>query len=470
MRWIKLTIVLLFVIILLIFSTSTGSAEIDGFHSSALEAVTFTEGNIERTSYYLNGNLTDAADKHYATKVVTRDGNTVLEQYFDTDGNPAKQNNGHYALLREFNNDGREYRITYLDGDGKPMIIIAGYAILLRSYNSSGQVEYDHYLDKNGELTKSSNGAYGQYNEYENGLNTVITYLGEDDKPTKVNSGYAMRKKTFYEDVQNAGRVENDFYYDEMENPISLSIGQFGVHYEYDELGRKVGMTYLDASGSPITTFLGYTTVKRTFYPDNTVDTEMYYDESGNQVSLSHGQYGIKHVNGKIVYLDKNGKEFFDLNNWLHNNLLGVVIIGIFVGGASLLLGRKGNIVLLLLYLIFIFYMTLMYRIQGEARAELELFWSYKQFFSSPSLRLEILNNIWLFIPLGAILCRLWPRAWVFLIIIMLSIAIEVTQYLTGSGLTELDDIISNSLGGFAGYGITMIGSLVMKSKMVPRE
>ncbi len=454
MRWIKLTIVLLFVIISLIFSMPAGSAEFDGFHSSALEAVTFIEGNIERTSYYLNGVLTYAADKHYATRVVTRDGNTVLEQYFDTTGNFAQQKNGHYALLREFDNDGRECRLTYLDGDGKPMMIITGYAILLRSYNSSGQVEYEHYLDEKGKPTKRSNGAYGRYNEYENGLNTVVVYLGKDDKPTRVKSGYAIQKRTFYEDGQNTGRVENDFYYDEVESPISLSLGQFGVHYEYDELGRKSVITYLDASGSPITTTLGYTTVKRTFYPDNTVDTEIYYDESGNQVLLSRGQYGIKHVNGKRVYLDKNGKEFFDLNNWLHNNSIAVAVIGMFVVAASLLLGKKGNVVLLILYLVFIIYMTLMYRVEGEAKTELELFWSYKQFFTSPSLRLEILNNIWLFIPLGTILCRLQSSVWIVLIPVVLSVIIEAVQYFFGIGLAEFDDVISNGLGGLIGYGV----------------
>jgi len=77
-----------------------------------------------------------------------------------------------------------------------------------------------------------------------------------------------------------------------------------------------------------------------------------------------------------------------------------VVVIGILVALLSLMLGKKWNAVLLVYYLIFIICMTLMYKAEGDAMGEMELFLFYKQFFSSPSLRLEILNNIWLFVPL----------------------------------------------------------------------
>lgn len=41
----------------------------------------------------------------------------------------------------------------------------------------------------------------------------------------------------------------------------------------------------------------------------------MYYDLDDRPMALSRGQYGVKHVDGKIVYLDINGNEMFDLNN-----------------------------------------------------------------------------------------------------------------------------------------------------------
>lgn len=63
---------------------------------------------------------------------------------------------------------------------------------------------------------------------------------------------------------------------------------------------------------------------------------------------------------------------------------------------------------------------------------------------------MEILNNIWLFIPLGAILMK--PIGWRGIIAcIVLSCIIEVVQYFTGFGLAEFDDNISNGLGGAIG-------------------
>lgn len=58
----------------------------------------------------------------------------------------------------------------------------------------------------------------------------------------------------------------------------------------------------------------------------------------------------------------------------------------------------------------------------------LELFWCYKLFKVSYELKTEILNNIWMFIPLGAILYRLYPNWGAVLISIIVSVVIEVAQ------------------------------------------
>ena len=91
------------------------------------------------------------------------------------------------------------------------------------------------------------------------------------------------------------------------------------------------------------------------------------------------------------------------------------------------------------LYMVFIVYMTVMYRQIGVGMLNLDLFWSYRLFKISPFLRMEILNNIWLFIPLGAILYRLYPKWSVVLLPIIVSLIIEVAQYMLGVGLCELD-------------------------------
>ena len=146
-----------------------------------------------------------------------------------------------------------------------------------------------------------------------------------------------------------------------------------------------------------------------------------------------------------------DNRTMYRLSRFLHTHAAAVFALGLAVCVASLLLNRRGNAALLALYLLFIAYMTLMYRDAVVNRLNLELFWSYRQFLSAPGMRMEILFNILLFIPLGLILYRLTGRPWAALIAVAVSVAVELTQYALGIGLCELDDIVSNGLGGGLG-------------------
>lgn len=183
----------------------------------------------------------------------------------------------------------------------------------------------------------------------------------------------------------------------------------------------------------------------------------MYFDLDGEQISLSRGQYGVKRVDGKKLYLDIEGNSTFELSNYLNNHPISVLLLAMFIMCVATICGKRINILLLLSYIIFIIYMTLLYRTQADGGLELGLFWSYSQFFSSPQLRLEILNNIWLFLPLGTILYKLKPQWQVLLFAGLLSAGIEITQYLTGVGVCEFDDVFSNVLGSLIGFEIGVV-------------
>ena len=64
---------------------------------------------------------------------------------------------------------------------------------------------------------------------------------------------------------------------------------------------------------------------------------------------------------------------------------------------------------------------------------------------------LGVINNIWLFIPLGTGLYRWFQKRWVLLIPFVMSVAIETTQYITGLGIAEFDDMFGNTMGGWIG-------------------
>ena len=395
-----------------------------------------------------------AADLKYATVIVTNNDNCKLEEYFNEKGEPTCRYSGEWAKLREYDKHGNNIRNTSLDADGNPVMNTSGYAIEEREYNQNKQVITVRYFDTDNFPVNTPANGYGKVNLYdENGRISLITFIDISGNPMITSKGYAEIGRTYYEnDGPEKGKVENELYYDVNGNPVKLSLGQYGVYKEYDECGRESVLTYLDADGNPLTTTKGYTTIARTFQADNSIATELYYDSNGEPCSLSEGQYGIKKTDGMIIYLDKNGKEQFNLKNLLYNHSRLIIVFALIVILISSIIRRKWNIILLLIYMCMIAYMTIMFRDKEDAGVNLQLFWSYRDLLTNGDIRADILKNIWLFIPLGAILYQIYPKCVVVFAPVLISILVEITQYFTGTGLCELDDIVSNRLGGWIGY------------------
>lgn len=445
----------LFMVCSFLFISPQRKEQISSFHSSQLQKKTVREGNTERTDYVdADGKTTTAADLRYATLIVTRTENSILEQYYDDKGEPISRYNGNFALLREYDESGNNTRITYLDQNGEPMIMANGYATEELEYNENRKVVSVKYYDVAGNPACTPSYGYGKINEYdENGNACRVIYVDAYGAPMMTRHGYAIVCRNYYvSDGPENGRAESEFYYDETGNPVCLSLGEYGVHMEYDQNGRKTVLTYLDAEGKPMKTNKGYTTVRRTFQANNNVATERYFDLEGNPISLSEGQYGIKKEYGQTIYLNENGSEAFNLKNLLYNQSMLVIVFALMVVALAVLLGKMWNALLLLINIGTIVYLTLMFRESGGVKVNLELFWSYKSIFDNSENRADILRNIWLFIPLGAILYRLCPKKIVLFIPIALSIIVEVIQYFSGTGLCELDDVVSNGIGGVIGF------------------
>ena len=93
-----------------------------------------------------------------------------------------------------------------------------------------------------------------------------------------------------------------------------------------------------------------------------------------------------------------------------------------------------------------------------------DLFWSYKEVwdasdgdvtaFGKVGLFWEIVLNYLLLLPYG-IMLSLWLKKWVVLLSgALLSVVVELTQFLFRRGLFEFDDIIGNTFGILIGIGI----------------
>ena len=81
-------------------------------------------------------------------------------------------------------------------------------------------------------------------------------------------------------------------------------------------------------------------------------------------------------------------------------------------------------------------------------------------------MRVGVINNIWLFIPLGTGLYRWFQKKWVLLIPFVMSMAIETTQYITGLGIAEFDDVFGNTMGGWIGVLVAYIIMMWRKGKI----
>ena len=432
-----------------------------GYISSELTIKETVDGSVTSTSYVNpDGAITDAIDMGYATVCRMRDdsGRVVEERYLDANGDPVARYGDYYGLSYEY--DETSTVITYLDAEDNPIIRSDGYSTIVRM-QVDGRASDDFYYDLNGQQVQCSGRYYGLHREFNTeGQNTSLTFFDKDGHAVSSSSGCAG---VTYQCDRN-GTVVGEQYFDTEGNPVRSLLGQYGELYQRNEQGYIGRITYLGADGKPTPTNAGYTILKRTYHRDGTADTDMYFDADGNPMALSKGQYGIKHSGKVNLLLDKNGKVKICVDNILNGFPAMVVVSGVIICILMLLLPEKVSTALTIAYVVFILYETLMFRETGDARTNFVLFSYAGRFFTEQSVRVGVINNIWLFIPLGTGVHRNIRKKWVLLIPLLLSIAIETTQYITGLGIAEFDDVFGNTLGGWIGI---VIAYMVMKWKFV---
>ena len=264
------------------------------------------------------------------------------------------------------------------------------------------------------------------------------------------------------------GTVVGEQYFDTDGNPARSSLGQYGELYQCNEQGYIGQITYLDADGNLAPTNAGYTILKHTYQRDGTADTDMYFDADGNPKALSKGQYGIKRSGKVNLLLDRNGNIMLCVDNLLNGLPCMVVVFGCVVCLLMIIFPKNLSVVLTIVYVAFILYETLMFRESGDARMNVVLFSYAGNFLKEQSVRVGVINNIWLFIPLETGLYRWFQKKWVLLIPFVMSVAIEATQYITGLGIAEFDDVFGNTMGGWIGILVAYI-KMMWHSETVSR-
>lgn len=420
--------------------------------SAELQLVQTTLGATVRTDYLdADGAVTFASDMGYATMTRQRNaaGMNVLEQYYDESGDPIALRAGYCGIAREYNEKNQCLRITFLDEAGNPVNSTAGYAVTVQTFLENGLLDTQTYFDAAGKPARDWTGTYGSRRLYDAFFhNTETIFLSPEGQPTRTEMGYASVRRTFDE----GGRVDAEYFRDVLGNPARGSAGEYGVRFDYDAEGRICRRTYLGPDGEPFTLPRGFSSMRTEYDAYGVRLRNSYYDLQGNPARVLRRYHAVRFEGGKQTYLDERGRKVFLLDVFLHEHQLVVAVAGAALFLGAMVLPDGFRLAMAAGYVLFIIYMTLMYRETGDSRARMQLFWSYRQFFTNQSLRSEVINNIILFIPLGALLGSLTRKRAVLLLPIILTCGIELIQYLTGMGLCETDDIFSNTVGACVGF------------------
>lgn len=453
-------------IILLSILALLPDADVDhdaGYTASELSIRETVDGSVISTSHVNpDGVITNAIDMGYATvcRMQDDDGRVVEERYLDANGYPVARYENFHGLSYEY--DETSTVITYLDVEGNPIIRSDGYSTIVRT-QVDGRAYDDFFYDLNGQQVQCSGGYYGLRRGYNaEGKDISLAFLDKDGHAVCTSSGYAIM--TYQRDIN--GTVVGKQYFDTDGNPVRSSLGKYGEFYQRNEQGYTGQITYLDADGNPAPTNTGYTILKCTYHRDGTADTDMYFDENGNPKALSKGQYGIKRSGKVNLLLERNGNIMLCVDNLLNGFPCMVVVIGCVVCLLMIVLPKSLSVVLTTVYIAFILYETLMFRESGDARMNFVLFSYAGKFLKEQSVRVGDINNIWLLIPLGTGLYRWFQKKWVLLIPFVMSVAIETTQYITGLGIAEFDDVFGNTMGGWIGILVAYI-IMMWRSEMV---
>ena len=115
-------------------------------------------------------------------------------------------------------------------------------------------------------------------------------------------------------------------------------------------------------------------------------------------------------------------------------------------------------IIVFIVYVVIVLHITLLSRTPSVRRKMLTPFWEYRELIYGVDKLYwfgQIIGNITMLMPLGVYLCLMYRRLnaiHIGMIGCACSVCIELTQYLTGRGLLEFDDIFHNTFGAVIGY------------------
>lgn len=388
---------------------------------------------------------------------VDESGRVIRIAYFTEDGSPAVTSGGYHAIEQQYNEAGNVSSLTYLSKEGTPVKNTSGYAVVERSFNEKGQLDTEFYFDHLREPVIIVDGYHAVKRTYtDEGALADREFMDLKGQLTLTTGGYAMVSRSYLNK-----RAYEDFFFGINREPVLCSEGYYGVRREKNKEGQVIRTEYLDAEGNLMSRNNGVA-IETTEYVDGNRTKVLFFDVSGKPASIHRSYYGIGYKDGKQIYLNADGEEMFRLDVILNASPILVAIAGFLFLILCVFSRGKGAVLLLILYTGFIIMMTILYREPEELLFNLNPLEEFKRFFQTATARQEIMNNIWLFLPFGLLLGKIFGRLRIALVPLLFSLAIEAIQYIFHLGFCDICDVMNNTFGGaigcLAGIGIRRLG------------
>jgi len=123
---------------------------------------------------------------------------------------------------------------------------------------------------------------------------------------------------------------------------------------------------------------------------------------------------------------------------------------------------RVTLVALSMIHIAIVLYITLINRIPGERRHMLTPFWEIRNVINGTERNFytgQIIGNLLMLMPTGFLLPSIVEKRmvrWYHVTVsaLIFSIFIEITQYITGRGLMEFDDVFNNTVGSMIGFAV----------------
>jgi uncharacterized protein CbrC (UPF0167 family) len=231
-------------------------------------------------------------DDGYATMKSAYDarGNVIRQRFYGIKGEPVRHKDGYYGREAQYDEKGNRIVVTYLDLNGKPMRIDDGYATLKSAYDARGNIIRQTFHGVKGEPAGSEkDGYHGWEGEYdEQGNQTIQTYIGLDEKPMRIDDGYASLRWAY----DARGNMIRQTFHDVKGEPAgSEKDGYHGWEGEYDEQGNQTVQTYIGMDEKPMRIDDGYAIIKAAYDARGKLIRKAFHDVKGEPVVSKENGY-----------------------------------------------------------------------------------------------------------------------------------------------------------------------------------